>query len=170
MGRQKEYKQINIDVEPFLSIMAIVLKLISLILVVIVMRIAVNTKLVKAIALQGLWTSHRGDDSHKAPSYIDCYPDKVVLYYSGMTGSTGVAVDWQELQRPDNAVEKLLQKVQDKADEEYVVVMARPNSVKFYRTVRSLISKRPIDVGYDAVDADFEVHWDAARKALGISE
>ena len=44
MGRLKEYKNINIDVEPFLSIMAIVLKLISLILVVIVMRIAVNKK------------------------------------------------------------------------------------------------------------------------------
>ena len=42
MAGKKHYKQINIDVEPFLSIMAIVLKLVSLILVVIVMRIAVN--------------------------------------------------------------------------------------------------------------------------------
>ena len=44
MEGRKRYKQISIDVEPFLSIMAIVLKLISVILVVIVMRIALNPK------------------------------------------------------------------------------------------------------------------------------
>jgi hypothetical protein len=42
--------------------------------------------------------------------------------------------------------------------------------VKFYRTVRNLIEKRPIDVGYDAIDADFKVDWNAAEKALAISE
>ena len=42
MARRKPYEKIDINVEPFLSIMAIVLKLISLILVVIVMRIAMN--------------------------------------------------------------------------------------------------------------------------------
>ena len=46
----------------------------------------------------------------------------------------------------------------------------RPKSVKFYRTVRSLLSKRPIDVGYDVVDPDFKVEWDEANKALGVAE
>jgi hypothetical protein len=48
--------------------------------------------------------------------------------------------------------------------------MVRPESVKYYRTVRNLIGKRPIDVGYDAVDADFKVDWDEARKALSVAE
>jgi hypothetical protein len=49
--------------------------------------------------------------------------------------------------------------------------MVRPQSVKFYRTVRNLISKNyTIDVGYDAIDADFKVDWNAAEKALAISE
>jgi hypothetical protein len=35
--------------------------------------------------------------------------------------------------------------------------MVRPQSVKYYRTMRNLIGARPIDVGYEPVDADFEV-------------
>ena len=54
MAHRRPYEKIDINVEPFLSIMAIVLKLISLILVVIVMRIAVNPKGKRIIAFAGL--------------------------------------------------------------------------------------------------------------------
>jgi hypothetical protein len=164
MARQKEYKQINIDVEPFLSIMAIVLKLISLILVVIVMRIAVNPQAKKIIALQGLYSGRGNIENPKAPSYIDCFTDHFVIY----PGNTTVKLE--DLQRPGNEIEKLFDRVQTRMAEEYIVVMARPKSVKTYRALRNVLSKRPIDVGYDAVDADFEVHWDEARKALGVAE
>jgi hypothetical protein len=40
-----------------------------------------------------------------------------------------------------------------------------------YRAIRSLVEKRPgVDVGYDAMDADFEVNWDEARRGLAIKE
>jgi hypothetical protein len=42
--------------------------------------------------------------------------------------------------------------------------------VKFYRTIRSLLNKRPIDVGYDVVDSDFKVDWDEANKALAVAD
>ncbi len=124
MARRKPYEKIDINVEPFLSIMAIVLKLISLILVVIVMRIAVNPKGKRIIAFAGLYSGHNNVTNPKIPSYIDCQPDKLVV---------------------------------------------RPRSVKLYRTVRKLIGKRPIEVGYDAIDADFKVDWNEAEKGLAIS-
>ncbi len=163
MARKKAYKKIDIDVEPFLSIMAIVLKLISLVLVVIVMRIAINPKAKRIIALTGLYSGHGNYDNPKSPSYIDCGPDGLTLYPGAMT------VNWDQLQHPDNPVDQLLDKIQADSSNQYVVVMVRPRSVKYYRTVRSMISKRPIDVGYDAVDEDFKVNWDAERKALAIS-
>ena len=83
MGRVKEYRAIQIDVEPFLSIMAIVLKLISLILVVIVMRIALNPQAKKIIALVGLYEGKGNITNSKMPSYIDCFEDRVVLYPGG---------------------------------------------------------------------------------------
>ncbi len=167
MARRKAYEKIDINVEPFLSIMAIVLKLISLILVVIVMRIAMNPKGKRIVAFPGLYSGHGNTVNPKIPSYIDCHPDGLTLYSSDMPA--GVQVTWDDLQRPDNAVERLLDRVQQHKEEEYVVVMARPQSVKFFRTVCKLIEKRPIDMGYDAIDANFKVDWDAAEKALAIS-
>ena len=164
MAKRKTYEKIDINVEPFLSIMAIVLKLISLILVVIVMRIAINPKLKRIIALNGLWSGRGNEVDAKTPSYIDCH-ESFVTIYPGNKKAT-----WEDLQQPGNFVETLLDKVQADKDEQYIVVMARPKSVKLYRTVRNLIGKRPIDVGYDAVDADFNVNWDEARKALSIKE
>jgi len=164
MARRKQYEKIDINVEPFLSIMAIVLKLISLILVVIVMRIAINPLGRKIVALPDLYEGRGNIDKPKEPSYIDCHPEGLVLY----PGNTKVG--WDELQRPNNAVEALLDKVQARKDNEYVVVIVRPGSVKFYRTVRSLIGKRPIDVGYDAIDAEYKVDCHEAQKALAVSK
>jgi hypothetical protein len=168
MARRRKYEKIDINVEPFLSIMVIVLKLISLILVAIVMRIAMNPGSKKIVAFAGLYAGHGNLANPKIPSYIDCYPDKLTLYSSDMP--RGTVVSKEDLQRPDNAVNELLDKVEAREKTEYVVVMVRPKSVVLYRTIRKLIEKRPIDVGYDAVDADFKVDWNEAEKALAVSE
>lgn len=163
MAGKKHYKQINIDVEPFLSIMAIVLKLVSLILVVIVMRIAVNAEGKKIVVLTE-WKGRTTSDKAKEPRYIDCYQDYVVMYPSFVTNT------FENLQQPDNAVEKMLDDVEKKAAKEYVVVMARPDSVKIFRSIRKMIGEHKIDVGYDVVSADFKVDWDKAMKALAVSK
>jgi hypothetical protein len=168
MARRKPYEKIDINVEPFLSIMVIVLKLISLILVAIVMRIAMNPQAKKIHSLEGLYSGHNNATNPKIPSYIDCQPDKLTLYSDDMP--QGTVVSKEDLQRPDNAVNELLDKVQQHETNEYVVVMVRPKSVVLYRTVRKLIERRPIDVGYDAVDTAFKVDWNEAEKALAISE
>jgi hypothetical protein len=168
MARRKPYEKIDINVEPFLSIMVIVLKLISLILVAIVMRIAMNPEGKKIIAFAGLYAGHGNVANPKIPSYIDCHPDRLTLYSNDMP--RGTQVSREDLQRPDNPVSQLLDTVQQHGKDQYVVVMVRPQSVMLYRTVRNLIGKRPIDVGYDAVDADFKVDWNEAEKALAISE
>src|SRR5689334_21896628 len=124
MAGRKEYKKIDIDVEPFLSIMAIVMKLISLILVVIVMRIAAKKK-IKVVALKDLWEGSAGNvENIKVPSYLDCFEDKVVIYPGNKTNT------WDDLQHPGNAVEKLFDRIQANSSNDYVVVLARPQSVK----------------------------------------
>jgi hypothetical protein len=168
MARHKPYEKIDINVEPFLSIMVIVLKLITLILVVIVMRIAVNPQGRKIVTFEGLYAGHGNLANPKIPSYIDCQPDKLTLYSNDMP--RGTQVSKEDLQRPDNPVNQLLDNVQQHEKTEYVVVMVRPKSVMLYRTVRKLIEKRPIDVGYDPVDTDFKVDWNEAEKALSVSQ
>jgi hypothetical protein len=165
MAGKKHYKQINIDVEPFLSIMAIVLKLVSLILVVIVMRIAVNAEGKKIVMLgDDTWHSKTTAKEAKEPQYIDCYQDRVVMYPSLLTNTL------ESLQQPDNDVEKMLDAVEKNAVKEYVVVLARPDSVKVFRAIRKMIGEHKIDVGYDVLRADYKVDWDKAKQALAVAK
>lgn len=99
----------------------------------------------------------------KEPFYIDCQSNCVTLY----PGSTNVT--WEALQRPDNAVDKLLDQIQTNHQTQSVIVMARPNSVKVFRQVRKMVAERTIDVSYDVVDAGFKVRWEGNVLAVDDS-
>lgn len=162
MAYQRRRGKTDLDVVGFLSIMSIVTGLICLILFVIALRIAMNPKALQIVSFK-LFSSSRADISNpKIPSYIDCRHDGLTLYPGE------IRMTWEDLQRPENPLVEMLDRIQANAAQEYVIVMVRPQSVKFYRTVRNLIGKRPIDVGYDVIDADFKVNWDEAVRALGV--
>jgi hypothetical protein len=163
VARRQAKEKIDIDVVPYLSIMVIVLKLLSLILIVVVLRIAVNP-LGRRIVSLNLFTSRGAVVSPKEPTYIDCWPDKWVIY----PGEANLPVE--EIWNPNNILIETLDKVSAKKDKEYVVVMIRPGAVKTYRMLRPLIDRRGIEVGKDVVDASFKVNWDAAVKALAVVE
>jgi outer membrane lipoprotein-sorting protein len=113
----------------------------------------------KVINLAGVWSGSSTLANAKEPRYIDCYPDKVILYPGTITNT------WADLQQPDNAIDKLLSTFDSKS--QYVVIMARPQSVKFFRAVRQMVRlHQNIDVSYDAVAADFRVNWDESQHAL----
>jgi len=161
MARERTKTKTDLDVTGFLSVMSIVTGLIALILFVIALRIALNPNALKIVSFR-LFTSSRATGANlKVPSYVDCQPNGLVLYPGK------IRVTWEDLQRPGNQFERMLDKIQQETEKEYIIVMVRPQSVKFYRQVRNLIGKRPIDVGYDAVDAEYVVDWDAAVRALG---
>lgn len=164
MARHRGKTKTDLDVLGFLSVMSIVTGLICLILFVIALRIALNPKLVKIVSFKLFSSSRASPHNPKVPSYIDCGSDYLMLY----PGSHKLT--WDDLQRPGNELEKMLDKIQQNSDKEYVIVMVRPKSIRFYRTVRSLLAKRPIDIGYDVIDADFKVNWSEAVKALGVVE
>jgi hypothetical protein len=164
MARKRARGKTDLDVVGFLSVMSIVTGLICLILFVIALRIAMNPKLLKIVSFKLFSSSRASPHNPKIPSYIDCWPDKVMIYPGNK------ALTWEDLQQPRNELEKMLDKIQENTDQEYVIVMVRPQSVKFYRTVRSMLGKRAIDIGYDAIDADFKVNWSDALKSLGVAE
>lgn len=161
MARARTRTKTDLDVTGFLSVMSIVTGLICLILFVIALRIAMNPEALKVVSFRLFSSSRATAINVKVPSYVDCQKDAIVLYPGG------TRILWEDLQRPGNPLETFLDKIQQRTEKEYVIVMVRPESVKFYRQVRNIIGKRPIDVGYDVIDADFKVDWDAAVRALG---
>lgn len=162
MAREKTKTKTDLDVIGFLSVMSIVTGLICLILFVIALRIALNPKALKIVSFKLFTSSRASPVNPKVPSYVDCAPEGLTLYPGQ------IKITWEDLQRPENQLVKMLDKIQANTANEYIIVMVRPQSVKFYRQVRKMVGQRPIDVGYDAIDTEFKIDWDAAAQALGM--
>lgn len=88
------------------------------------------------------------------PHYIDCRPDGLVL----LPGNTKLTL--KELQQPGNVFEQLLDDLQSRRDTDFVFLLVRPGSAKFYRAARKLLGQRPLDIGYDLLDADVTLEFD----------
>jgi hypothetical protein len=164
---RKPKEKIDIDVVPYLSIMVIVLKLICLILIVTVMRIALNPqgKLIIIIKdLQQLKEEASKDKKKlpKVPTYIECRQDGLFIF----PGDKTIGID--DLVTPDNAFSQLLSDVEGNATNQYVIMIVRPNSLPFYRYVRKALSRRQIDMGYDVLESDIKLDWKASAKSQGI--
>jgi hypothetical protein len=164
--RPKE--KIDIDVVPYLSIMVIVLKLICLILIVTVMRIALNPGGVKAVAIKDIFGVERksadGKTHIKAPTYFDCTAQAVII-------SPGeIKVDLSELMDEGNAVDRTIQKIVGNSSNEYAIVLVRPRAVKTYRYMRRALDVAGVDVGYDVFATDVKVDYKGAARAEGITE
>ena len=164
--RPKE--KIDIDVVPYLSIMVIVLKLICLILIVTVMRIALNPFGVKAVSIKGVYgAEHKSEDGKthiKMPTYFDCNAQGVTIFPGDITVSVN------SLSEPGNGVDAAIRRIGTNATNEYAIVLVRPRGVRAYRYLRHELEKSHIDVGYDVWDADVKVDYGAAVKAAGIEE
>lgn len=163
--RPKE--KLDIDVVPYLSIMVIVLKLICLILVVTVMRIALNPHGVKAVALENLYGVERkaakgSSVQIKVPTYFDCSPEGITI----IPGD--VLVPPSDLVVPGNAVEKAVENIKMNSTGQYAILLVRPRSVREYRHVRKLLAEANVDVGYDIFNADVKINFGKAARAAGI--
>jgi hypothetical protein len=163
MAYRRTKTKTDLDVVGFLSVMSIVTGLICLILFVIALRIAMNPEQLKIISFK-LFTSKRAQPplKPKVPTYLDCWKEHVIIYSN--EGSRQFTFD--DLKRPGNDLERTLLKIEANSAREYVIVMVRPGSVELYRTVRNAVGRRQVEVGYDAVDADFDVNWKEIVKSL----
>ena len=165
--RPKE--KVDIDVVPYLSIMVIVLKLICLILVVTVMRIAMNPHAVKAVTIEHLFGVERkhiqaraGHASIKIPTYFECSSGGIKIYPGEKV------VPLSDLSMPDNMVEQAIEKIRQNATNEFAIVIVRPHGVKEYRHVRKLLTEAQVDIGYDVFEEETVIDFKKSAKNAGI--
>lgn len=158
--RRKPKAKVDIDVVPYLSIMVIVLKLITLILIVQVIPIALNPARYKVLTFEDLFTSRvTKPDEIKSPTYFDCRPDQVEI----IPGRT--VVTFADLREPGNPVEQALDALAKRSDREYAIILVRPRSVQVYRHLRKMLQAyEGLEVGYDVLETDQAIDWDAEAK------
>lgn len=172
MPAKKPYK-VDIDVVPYLSIMAIVLKLICLILIVMVMRIAINPDALKVIRYQQLYQPPEeaaekvmGQTTqkqiNKEPTYLDCQPDRIEIQPSG------TILSLMELKERDGEFQSLLHTLDANSKSNFAIIIARPGAESVYRFVRRQIAARKLTVGYDVLESDVIIDWTNAMSRLQI--
>ena len=74
----------------------------------------------------------------------------------------------EDLIQPGNEVEKVLIRVQAQSDTEYIIMLVRPYSLPVYRYVRREVLRRGILTGFDVVNADVKLDWQAEARKLRL--
>ena len=173
MPARKPYK-VDIDVIPYLSIMAIVLKLICLILIVMVMRIAINPDAIKVIRYTELYKPPEEVNTttdinagatkqiSKAPVYFDCHPDHLEIEPEGLIVST------LDLKERGGDFATVIRRLETNSAKEFGIVIARPESAPVYRFVRRELASRHLTLGYDVLESTVVINWAAAQSNLQV--
>lgn len=161
MARPKKHDP-EIDVLPYMDSMVITLNMVCLIIIIMIVPILQNSKQVNSLSFEKLLREKREGIQPLSPVYLDCRSDGVTI----LPGDIQVPVE--ALIQPGNEVEKVLTRVQAQSDTEYVIMLVRPYSLPVYRYVRKEVLRRGILTGFDVVNADASLDWQAEAKKLRL--
>jgi hypothetical protein len=141
MRRRIKSSKTELELFPFLSVLACTIgSLILLIIVVSTQSLTVNPQ-VKIVA-----KVENGANQGKKPHYIECREDGVLLHPSKQF------VSLSDLEKPGSALSELITQVKANRDREYIIVVLRPKGIEVFQQVRSLIEKEEIDIGYEPIE------------------
>lgn len=169
--RKRSFDQ---DLSSFMCIILMVIGVMVIVLITNVVMIISNPENIRITSLvqsSGAWGQGEAEmvgtqpfpfgNRSKEPVYVDVRRDHLVLY------PTQEVVSFRDLERPGNGLERLLDEVQAKSADEYVVLLARPKTAAVFHRLKKLILDRGIDLGWELFEEDRPVEYDRAAKASG---
>jgi hypothetical protein len=173
MARQK--RAISQDLSSFMCIILMVIGVMIIILIVNVVLIISNPENIRITSLiqsAGAWNPGQEPElgggqpfpfgnRSKEPVYVDVQKEYLVLYPSQEI------VSLRDLERTGNAFESLLNDVEGKKEQEYVILLARPGTAPVFHRLKRLVLDRGIDLGWELFEADRPVEYERAAKASG---
>ena len=143
--RTSAKNHIEVELFPFLSILACTIGTLILLIIVLTTQ-ALEQQEVTIIA-----KTEQGENQSKAPRYIECRQNGVVLYPSEEF------VPQEKLDDPNSALQKLIAQVKANKDKEYLIVALRPNGIDIFERIRNLVEDEGIDIGYEPVDSTWKL-------------
>ncbi|MGK7873622.1 MAG: hypothetical protein AB4426_10030 [Xenococcaceae cyanobacterium] len=142
MGRRSVSRpSIQIELFPFLSILACTIGTLILLIITITVQTFSNQREVTIVA-----KNEKGENQTKTPRYIECRQDGVIIYPSQEF------VPKQDIDRRGSALTRLLSEVRTRREQEYLIVAIRPDGIQVFKQVRNLIEDQGIDIGYEPID------------------
>ena len=143
MGRRSiSRKHTEVELFPFLSILACTIGTLILLIIVLTTQ-ALNKQEVVIVAKEG----EQGVNASKTPRYIECRSTGIILHPSEDF------IPKEQLQAPDSGLQKLITEMKANRDREYLIIAIRPNAIDVFDRVRAIVEKAEIDIGYEPIDA-----------------
>jgi hypothetical protein len=144
-------QSIQIDLFPFLSILACTIGSLILLIIVLTSEIIGSQKQVTIVA-----KSDNGLNQSKQPRYIECQADGVIVYPDQVLVASSV------LESKFSPMGILLERIDP--SQEYLIIAVRPDGIDTFKRVRSLVEGRGIDIGYEPLDKDWKLNIKSETK------
>jgi hypothetical protein len=145
-SRSPKFPQIEIELFPFLSVLACTIGSLILLIIVISTQTLSSDREITIIA-----KTEEGKNAQKIPRYIECREDGVVIYPSQEF------IPKDKLNRQNSKLLQLISEVKNKSQKEYVIVAVRPQGIEIFKQVRELIERENIDIGYEPIEEDWKL-------------
>lgn len=147
MRRRSKSNKIELELFPFLSVLACTIGSLILLIIVLSTETLKDNPEVTIIAK----TEAGGVNRKKQPRYIECKEDGIVIYPSQEF------VSKNELSQPNSKLANFITEIKKNKDKEYVIVAVRPNGIDVFQKVRDLIEKEEIDIGYEPIEEGWKL-------------
>ncbi|HAC63662.1 MAG TPA: hypothetical protein DCF68_09025 [Cyanothece sp. UBA12306] len=145
---------IEIELFPFLSILACTIGTLILLIIVLTTQLLSNQREITIIAK----TDTAGDNNRKIPKYIECREDGVILHPSQEF------VAKSEINSRGSKLSKLIAKVRENRNKEYLIVVLRPEGIEVFQKVREMVEKQGIDLGYEPLEKGWKLTIEESKK------
>jgi hypothetical protein len=152
--RRRGINQSKIEVElfPFLSILACTIGTLILLIIVLATQVFSNEREVSIIA-----KTETGKNLAKIPRYIECRGDGVIIYPQKKF------VSKYNLYNSNSAFLQLLNQVKVNSKTEYLIIAIRPDGFETFQSIRETIEQQGIDMGYEPIDQDVKLKLEPVK-------
>ena len=145
--RRRQNSQPSQNLESFLDILTCTIGIFILMIIIMTTQVVNQQKVTIVAKTEG----ENGVNQSKNPRYIECRHNGVILYPGEKF------VPQEKLNDPNSAVTKLIAQIQENRDREYLIVAVRSNGIDTFKLVRNLVEKAKIDIGYEPIDANWQL-------------
>jgi len=150
MVRRNTYRKRQTEVElfPFISVLACTIG--TLILLIIVMTTqALEPQ--EAVVVAKTDEDAKGANKKKTPLYIECRKDGFVLHPSKEFAPRA------DLYDEKSPLRKTIANLKANKDEQYLIVILRPDGLEMFNKIRGEVEKEGIDIGYEPLEFGLEL-------------
>ena len=150
MSRRNTYRKRQTEVElfPFLSVLACTIGTLILLIIVLTTQ-ALEPQ--EAVVVAKVDPDGKGANKAKTPLYIECRQDGFILHPSKEFAPRADLYDEQSRLR------KTIANLKANKDEEYLIVILRPDGLEMFDKVRNLVQQEGIDIGYEPLEYGLEL-------------